>query len=92
AYRGQSIRIARRVGDEEAIDSPAVAAKNQFTLEIDHFADCVLTGRRPRTPGEEGVQDHVVMEAIYQSARSGQPVSLPAISGLDVFRGPSLED
>ncbi|WP_216851257.1 Gfo/Idh/MocA family protein, partial [Acidisphaera sp. L21] len=92
AYRGQSIRIARRVGNEEAIDSPAVAAKNQFTLEIDHFADCVLTGRRPRTPGEEGVQDHVVMEAIYQSGRSGQPVSLPSISGLDVFRGPPLED
>jgi predicted dehydrogenase len=92
AYGGQSIRIARRVGDEEAIESPAIAAKNQFTLEIDHFAECVLTGRRPRTPGEEGLQDHVVMEAIYHSARTGQPVRLSAISGLDAFRGPSLED
>ncbi len=92
AYRGQSIRIARRVGDEESIDSPAVAVKNQFTLEIDHFAECILTGRRPRTPGEEGVQDHVVMEAIYDSARTGQPVTLDAISGIDAFRGPPLED
>ena len=49
-----------------------------------------MTGRRPRTPGEEGVQDHVMMEAIYESARTGQPVSLPTISGLDVFRGPAL--
>ena len=92
AYRGQSMRIGRRVGDEEAIDSPAIAAKNQFTLEIDHFAECVLTGRRPRTPGEEGVQDHVLMEALYQSARTGQPVTLPGVSSLDAFRGPALDD
>ena len=92
AYRGQSLRIARRVGNEEAIDSPAIAAKNQFALEIDHFAECVLTGRRPRTPGEEGLQDHVVMEAIYDSARTGQPITLPTISGLDAFRGPALDD
>ena len=91
AYRGQSLRIARRVGNEEAIDSPAIAAKNQFALEIDHFAECVLTGRRPRTPGEEGLQDHVVMEAIYDSARTGQAITLPTISGLDAFRGPALE-
>ncbi len=50
AYRGQSLRIARRVGEEEAIDSPVIAAKNQFSLEIDHFAECVMTGRRPVLP------------------------------------------
>ena len=92
AYRGQSLRIARRVGDEEAIESPAIPAKNQFTLEIDHFAECVLTGRQPRTPGEEGVQDHVVMEAIYESSRTGQPVTLPPVGRLDAFRGPALQD
>ena len=89
---GTYLRIARRVGDEEAIETPIIAAKNQFTLEIDHFAECVLTGRRPRTPGEEGLQDHVVMEAIYDSARTGQAVTLPGISGLDAFRGPALAD
>ena len=91
AYRGQSLRIARRVGDEESIDSPAIAHKNQFALELDHFADCVATGRRPRTPGEEGVQDHVIMEAIYRSAADHRPVSLPGIAGLDAFRGPALD-
>ena len=53
------MRIAGRVGDEEAIDSPAIAAKTQVALEIDHFAECVLTDRRPRTPGEKGLQDQV---------------------------------
>lgn len=90
AYRGQSLRVARRSGDEVAIESPRIAHKSQFALEIDHFAECVLTGRRPRTPGEEGLQDHLLMEALYHSARSGQPVSLPQVEGLDAFRGPPL--
>jgi hypothetical protein len=34
------------------------------------------------------VQDHVIMEAIYRSAREGGPVSLPPVAGLDAFRGP----
>jgi predicted dehydrogenase len=92
AYRGQSLRLARRAGDEEAIDTLIVPAKNQFALEIDHFADCVLTGKQPRTPGEEGVQDHVLMEALYLSARQGQPVGLPDLPGRDIFRGPALGD
>ncbi len=40
--------------------------------EIDHMATCILEDRRPRTPGEEGMQDHVLMEAIYQAAETGQ--------------------
>jgi hypothetical protein len=28
------------------------------------------------------------MEAIYESARTGQPVKLPEIKGLDTTRGP----
>lgn len=91
AYKGQSLRVARRLGDDEAVDDLRLAHKNQFALEIDHFAECVLTGRRPLTPGEEGLQDHVVMEALYESARTGRPVSLPAVEGLDVFRGPPLK-
>lgn len=92
AYRGQNLSIARRVGDEEACESPRIPHANQFALEIDHFAQCLRAGRIPRTPGEEGVQDHVVMEAIYRSAREGAPQLLPPVEGLDAFRGPALED
>ena len=91
AYRGQALAVARRQGDGESVEMPRIAHKNQFTLEIDHFAACLQTGRAPRTPGEEGVQDHVLMEAIYESARDGRPVSLDAVAGLDPFRGPPLD-
>ena len=43
-------------------------AKDQFALELDHMAECVLNDRRPKTPGEEGLRDMKLLEAIYKSA------------------------
>ncbi len=76
AYHGQRLRIAHRQGDAEAVDELRLGQANQFALEIDHFAECILQDKAPDTPGEEGVRDHVVMEAIYRSAREGGPVLL----------------
>lgn len=76
AYRGQRLRISHRHGNSEAVDEIRLGAKNQFALEIDHFADCILNDRSPRTPGEEGLQDHLLMEALYRSAREHRPVAI----------------
>ena len=65
-----------------------IGAKNQFAAEMDHFSACVLEDKKPHTPGEEGLQDQRIMEAIYQSAREGRPVKLPPVAGNDAFRGP----
>jgi predicted dehydrogenase len=40
----------------------------QFTREADHFSDCVLHDKRPRSPGEEGLRDMKYIEAIYAAA------------------------
>ena len=73
-----------------------LSAKNQFALEMDHFSRCIQENLRPRTPGEEGLQDQVLMEAIYEAARTGAPVKVGpppgAGSGLDVTRGPEPEE
>jgi predicted dehydrogenase len=50
--------------------------KNQFAAEMDHMAECVLTGGAPRTPGEEGLRDVRIMEAIYASAAEREVVQL----------------
>ncbi len=63
---------------------------------MDHFSRCIQENLRPRTPGEEGLQDQVLMEAIYEAARTGAPVKVGpppgAGSGLDVTRGPEPEE
>ena len=80
AYQGQRLRIAQRHGESEEVNEVRLSPKNQFTLEIDHFAQCVLQDETPHTPGEEGLQDHLLMEAIYRSAREGMPVKIDLVS------------
>ena len=91
AYRGQRLRVAKRQGETQAVEQPRVRERNQFALEMDHFARCILDDRRPRTPGEEGLRDHLAMEAIYRSAATGQPVAMEPVAGLDASRGPEAE-
>ena len=91
AYDGQRLRLLRRDGMAEADIELSLGRKNQFSLEIDHFAQCVRSGTQPRTPGEEGLQDQVLMAAIYQSARTGRPVRIEPVNGRDIFRGPPPE-
>jgi predicted dehydrogenase len=87
-YQGQEMTITQRQDDATSKNQLVLPHNNQFAAEIDHMADCVRENRMPRTPGEEGVQDHLLMEAIYESARSNAPVRLSAPEGLDAFRGP----
>jgi predicted dehydrogenase len=91
AYRGQRLRVAKRQGEGQVVEQPRIRERNQFALEMDHFARCVLDDRRPRTPGEEGLRDHLAMEAIYRSAETGQPVAMESVAGLDASRGPEAE-
>ena len=92
AYTGHRLTIRHRDGMAESADERQLEAKNQFALEIDHMAECIRTNRKPRTPGEEGVQDHKLMEAIYRSAETGLAVKLEQVTTTDATRGPPLSD
>ena len=51
--------------------------QDQFAAELAYFSDCVLRDRKPEPSGEEGLQDVRIVQALYQSAKSGRPVTLP---------------
>jgi predicted dehydrogenase len=70
---------------------PQIAESDQFANELDHMADCVMNDRQPYTPGEEGLQDQRIIEAIFESARTTRAVTLPRFDKLDPFRGPAPE-
>ncbi len=59
--------------DGQAINLPAV---DQFAVEMDDFAQCVLQGKPSKVSGEEGLRDVKIMMAIYESARSQKTVKL----------------
>lgn len=93
SYKGIRLTVTRRSPDQpdvEIVEERIIEEKNQFATEMDHMALCVLTARVPRTPGEEGVQDHKLMDAIYQSAREQRMIEFAPIAGRDAFRGPEL--
>lgn len=87
SYHGLQPEIVYATGKIEHRERPQIGDKNQFALEMDHMAECVLQNKVPYTPGEEGLQDQRIMEAIYLSAKTGRPVKLPLITTRDTFRG-----
>ncbi|SEJ84157.1 glucose-fructose oxidoreductase [Sphingobium sp. AP50] len=75
-YSGQSMTIRK-----DGVTAPRtlpVPAKNQFAGQLDHLAECIQRGTTPIVPGEEGLADLRVIEAIYRSAAEGRSVRLGA--------------
>jgi predicted dehydrogenase len=88
AYHGNKLKVTRVVDGKDQASDIQVMEKNQFAAEMDHFAQCIQQNKAVRTPGEEGLQDQRIMDAIYESARTHRPVKL-AQPGRT--RGPALD-
>lgn len=73
SYRGLKLRTKKGLETTEHDITPA----DHFQAEMDHFADCVLNDKPPATPGEEGLRDMVIVDAIKQAAWTGQTVKIP---------------
>jgi predicted dehydrogenase len=86
-YTGLQLETSQAQGKENQIIQHKIGDQDQFAAEMDHFSECILENKRPFTPGEEGLQDQKIMEAIYQSAREGRPVKLAGVNKKDAFRG-----
>ena len=74
----------------EIAHQPALEQKDQFAEEMDHFSLCVQHNLAPHTPGEEGLQDQRITDAIYESARTGR--SIPLTPPPAPTRGPALPE
>jgi glucose-fructose oxidoreductase len=53
-----------------------VPERDQLAPELLTFSDCILEGRDPEPDGWEGLADVRIIAALYESARTGQPVKL----------------
>lgn len=74
SYGGQAMMV--RLDGKTAPREPAPVLKNQFSGQLDHLSECILTGADPIAGGEEGLKDMKVIEAIYRAAREGRTVRL----------------
>ena len=65
-YRGLRLRVKETKGQGgDTLDAEMLLQGiDHFAAEMDHFCDCVLNGKDPRTPGEEGSADMRVIAAV----------------------------
>jgi glucose-fructose oxidoreductase len=71
-YSGQRMALESRERREFKAGDPTV----QFAGQLDHFTGAIRDGTPIRTPGEMGLRDLRLIEAIYASAASGRLVRL----------------
>ena len=57
--------------------------RDQFAAELVYFSDCILQNKEPEPSGIEGLADVRIVRAIYESARTGKTVELPAFAKSD---------
>lgn len=89
-YNGLKLRTSTTVDGHNVVAEPSIESRDQFALEMDHMALCVQKNLQPHTPGEEGLQDQRITDAIYESTRSGRSVRLKLLE--HATRGPEPDD
>lgn len=50
---------------------------NGYPQELSHFAECILSGKKPQESGEDGKKVLEIMLAAYYSAKIGEKVFIP---------------
>lgn len=72
SYGGLALRKVIK-GKPETVELEQV---NHFAAEFDHMSQCVIQNKEPLTPGEEGLKDLKVIEAIYQAIETRKTVKV----------------
>ncbi|MGB3800600.1 MAG: Gfo/Idh/MocA family oxidoreductase [Lewinella sp.] len=75
-YYVRNLKITDSSEQNRQIEEIVISDSNQFIPMLDEMAASVLEDREPKTPGEEGLRDVRIMQAIYEAAESGDEVEL----------------
>ena len=70
AYKGQRLNV----GEAESLSELKLSPVNHFAAEMDKFSACILENKPTTTPGEMGLRDMVIIEALNQSLADRRPV------------------
>jgi len=65
-----------RVRRGEEVREVAFEPVDHFGAQTAYFSDCIMTGTRPESDGEEGLADVRALLAIEEAARTGRPQTI----------------
>ena len=66
--------IVIKAGDDERVE--ATPAPNRFRVQLDEFSECVLTGKAPEFPAEDGLRNTAALVALLSAAERGTVVDV----------------
>lgn len=74
SYEGNKVYVSDSAGKPK----PRFEGKSelQFSRQLDHFSQAILANTPICTPGEMGLRDVTIIEALYESAKTGRWVTL----------------
>jgi predicted dehydrogenase len=75
-YLGE-LKCVITIGDRETEET--FKPGDQFAPELIYFSDCILNDHSPEPSGNEGLADVRVINAIYQSAKTGRAVRVEPV-------------
>ena len=75
AYPFEPVRRVTGMFEGHAVDR-RFPPMDEFALEIDAFASAILEKTAIEPDGMQGYRDMIILDAIYESARTGQPVEI----------------
>ncbi len=70
------VKVTRGDGEPEVME---MTSTNRFQVQLDEFSECVLTGKQPEFPADDGLRNMASVLAIYESAASGEPATVEQI-------------
>jgi len=68
--------LGMRVFKGNTVEQRSLREPDHFAAMMDHLAECAATNTRPIIDGEDGRNDMRVIEACYESVKTGRPVKL----------------
>jgi predicted dehydrogenase len=71
---GESAPVSKEVASGSS--DPMAISVEPFERQFRDFGDAIRTGRKPLVGGEEGYQALEIVQAVYQSCRTGEKVTL----------------
>jgi predicted dehydrogenase len=76
AYAGQG-EIKHYLTIDGETETRSFESRDQLAAEFIYFSDCILQNQDPEPSGEEGLIDVRIIQALYDSIKSGSFVQLP---------------
>lgn len=72
---GRGYDAQQQVQDHAGYQPMPLEPQNTYRCEIEAFSQAILEGRPAPVPAEDGLWNHIVMEAAYKSARTGKIIA-----------------